>query len=136
MAKNKEKEPDEDCTFSPRINKQSLSRLKKRTKSAMEASDARNGQSSANVFYNLYEMSRLKAERSISSQRIAQQYQMSKELGNCTFKPDFSKTHEISRKYLLRKKEAEKDSRSKVVLKNMNKINDPTKVKANKKMLR
>ena len=61
---------------------------------------------------------------------------MSKELGNCTFKPDFSKTHEISRKYLLRKKEAEKDIRSKVVLKNMNKINDPTKVKANKKMLR
>lgn len=62
----------------------------------------------------------------MSSQRIAKEHQEAKELGGCTFKPDFSKTQEISRRYLCKKKVERKSAEA----------TKPTLKKANKKMLR
>lgn len=106
MARQQEIDQRQACTFSPRITSWAGQRLKKRTKSALEPNDIKVDRPSTNnnVFLNLYELGKQKVERSMSSQRIAKEYAEAKELGGCTFKPDFSKTQEISRRYLNKKK--------------------------------
>ena len=45
-----------------------------------------------NVFFNLYKIAKERQEKSADSYRRAREQQAKKEVEECTFKPDFSKT--------------------------------------------
>ena len=52
------------------------------------------------VFLNLYKIAQKRQEKSADSQRKAHENERKKEVEQCTFKPDFSKTHKLTKAYL------------------------------------
>lgn len=56
-----------------------------------------------NVFFNLFKIAKERQEKSADSYRQALEKLAKKEAEECTFKPDFSKTHLKTKRYLERR---------------------------------
>lgn len=108
----------EQCTFSPKINgsqaykailsnrhwssqiKRAKSSVLKRARSfeanqraSIHLPDTSSKRTNhQNVFFNLYKIAKERQEKSADSYRMAREQQAKKEVEECTFKPDFSKT--------------------------------------------
>lgn len=117
----------EQCTFSPKINsdqayKSILSnrnggtQIKRAKSSALKRARSFEAnqrlsihvpdgykRTNQNVFFNLYKIAKERQEKSADSYRMAKEQQAKREAEECTFKPDFSKTHSKTKKYLERR---------------------------------